>query len=536
MERSYISALQLIESLIHFKQKNEVDHVQISPPPCSIEWMRHFIEKCDVSPQPGTVIHIAGTKGKGTTSVCCEALLRKKGLRTALFTSPHLRTIRERIQINGEKISEIAFTTEFFHLYDCLTGQSNLVRHDNRQESDDSDKLARLLLTRDTMCGPPKSLFFSFMTLLFLSVAKRNHFDVLIIEVGIGGRLDATNAIDNVAVSGITSIGYDHMETLGDTLQKIAREKAGIIRSGTPVVISHPVACDKRVSHIFFAKAESVNTDIMIVPASVTPDFNSTPIEENPMMLNAPLGIALASLFLSRITKGIFSGIRTINFHKSSRTSKADAHECLIDLSSFDISVLRSLKCDARWNVRIHPSTGSIFLIDGAHTVESMAYCARWALTVIRSRRKISEIILLFSCNEPRDPRQLMDAFLHDLAPLAQKVTRIYIPISSSQTKSLTSEINLCKGHFNTQRSEQDKDYNLTAWQRHQFRSLEECILDKSNECTLSPSHKVTVTPLFLKSNSIFSLCSPGACIISCGSLYHAGDLLQIIERSTFPV
>ena len=152
-----------------------------------------------------TVIHVAGTNGKGSVCAMIDSICRAQGYRTGLFTSPHLVTFRERIRVNGEMISENA-------VGDGLTTIRDLVA--------DWD---------------PHPTFFEVTTALALKHFSEARIDVAILETGIGGRLDATNAVQP-DVSVITSIDFDHEEWLGNTLAEIAREKAGIIKRDVPVV------------------------------------------------------------------------------------------------------------------------------------------------------------------------------------------------------------------------------------------------------------------------------------------------------------
>ncbi|MBI4834734.1 MAG: bifunctional folylpolyglutamate synthase/dihydrofolate synthase [Planctomycetes bacterium] len=147
-------------------------------------------------------IHIAGTKGKGSTAIFLSRLLQASGFKTGLFTSPHLVDLSERIQINGAPISRHAFTYMMNKL--------------------------RPYLKRF------KPTFFEIMTTLALCYFEEEKVDYAIMETGLGGRLDATNAI-NPLLSLITRIDFDHMDKLGNTISSIAREKAGIIKPKTPI-------------------------------------------------------------------------------------------------------------------------------------------------------------------------------------------------------------------------------------------------------------------------------------------------------------
>ncbi|MDP9291451.1 MAG: bifunctional folylpolyglutamate synthase/dihydrofolate synthase [Verrucomicrobiota bacterium] len=150
-------------------------------------------------------IHVAGTNGKGSVCAMIDAIARSQGLKSGLFTSPHLVDFRERIQIDGEWISE--------------------------------DAVAEGLTTTRTMIErlDLRPTFFEITTLLALKHFQDDATDVAVIETGLGGRLDATNLV-TPAVSVITRIDVDHREWLGETLERIAREKAGIIKLGVPAI------------------------------------------------------------------------------------------------------------------------------------------------------------------------------------------------------------------------------------------------------------------------------------------------------------
>ncbi len=151
-------------------------------------------------------IHVAGTNGKGSVSHMLASVLQEAGYKTGLYTSPHLKDFRERIRINGEMISEdavVQFTESFL-------------------KKNETEKL--------------EPSFFELTVSMAFDYFRAQQVDIAVIEVGLGGRLDSTNII-SPEVSVITNISFDHMALLGDTLQKIATEKAGIIKKNIPVVI-----------------------------------------------------------------------------------------------------------------------------------------------------------------------------------------------------------------------------------------------------------------------------------------------------------
>ncbi len=170
-----------------------------------LENIRRFIAELGIDFQEARVIHVAGTNGKGSVCAMIDAICRAGKYRTGLFTSPHLVTFRERIRVNGEMISEDAVASG-------LTNIQNLVAN-----------------------WDPHPTFFEITTALALKHFCNSQIEVVVLETGLGGRLDATNAVQS-NVSVITPIGLDHEEWLGDSIEKIASEKAAIIKPKTPVI------------------------------------------------------------------------------------------------------------------------------------------------------------------------------------------------------------------------------------------------------------------------------------------------------------
>jgi len=171
-------------------------------------------------------IHVAGTNGKGSTSHMLAAILQTAGYKTGLYTSPHLKDFRERIKVNGQ-VCEEAFVVDF------------------------TRRIKPLIETIEPS-------FFEITVAMAFDYFAQQSVDIAIIEVGLGGRLDSTNIIDPV-LSIITNIGWDHMNLLGNSLELIAAEKAGIIKQNTPVVIGETIPESKP---IFEAKALELNAPI----------------------------------------------------------------------------------------------------------------------------------------------------------------------------------------------------------------------------------------------------------------------------------
>ena len=172
-------------------------------------------------------VHVGGTNGKGSVSHLIASVLQEAGYRTGLYTSPHLRDYRERIRVNGEMIPE--------------------------------EEVVKFVENHGDQLRQISPSFFEMSVAMAFDWFARSQVEVAVIEVGLGGRLDSTNIISPL-LSVITNIGYDHMDLLGDSLEKIAIEKAGIIKPGIPVVIGEE---ESSSNGIFISRAHDLNTEIV---------------------------------------------------------------------------------------------------------------------------------------------------------------------------------------------------------------------------------------------------------------------------------
>lgn len=182
-------------------------------------------------------IHVGGTNGKGSVSHMLASILQEAGYKTGLYTSPHLKDFRERIKINGEMISE-AYVVDFVER--------------NKE-----------------VFAEVRPSFFEMTVAMAFKYFADQHVDIAVIEVGLGGRLDSTNIITPL-VSVITNISFDHMALLGDTLEKIAREKAGIIKPGIPAIVG---TRDKETDFVFEEKARECKTTLHFASEEWTTEY-----------------------------------------------------------------------------------------------------------------------------------------------------------------------------------------------------------------------------------------------------------------------
>ena len=207
-----------------------------------IDNIRFFVEQLNLNLLEIKFIHVGGTNGKGSTCAYLSSIIQESGYKVGLFTSPHFFDFRERIKVNNKKI-EKDFITKFI--------QENI------------ELIEELNLS-----------FFELSFGMSLYYYFEQKVDYAVVEVGLGGRLDATNII-NPILSVITNISYDHTEILGNSLEKIAYEKAGIIKKNTKIIIGER---DKKTQNIFIQKADENFSDIIFASDYET-DFENSEIE-----------------------------------------------------------------------------------------------------------------------------------------------------------------------------------------------------------------------------------------------------------------
>lgn len=216
---NYTEAVDYIETIPKFTVKHPPEHTR--------ELLSHL-----GNPQEGIkIIHVAGTNGKGSVCAYLNAMLLAGGKKTGLFTSPHLVRINERFQINGEDVSDEQFLNAFLKV----------------------EKAAKEYEAE----GEGHPSYFETLFLMGMLIFKEAGVEYLVMETGLGGRLDATNVVEKPLACIITSISRDHTEYLGDTLEAIAGEKAGIIKAGVPVIYD---ASQPGPASVIAAKAEEMGS------------------------------------------------------------------------------------------------------------------------------------------------------------------------------------------------------------------------------------------------------------------------------------
>ncbi|MGY0789421.1 bifunctional folylpolyglutamate synthase/dihydrofolate synthase [Azospirillum argentinense] len=323
------------------------------------------------------VVHVAGTNGKGSTLAFLRAMLEAAGLRVHVYTSPHLVRFHERIRLAGTLI--------------------------------DDDRLAALLEECEAANGGGPITFFEVTTVAALLAFAREPADVVLLETGLGGRLDATNVVDRPAVTAITRISYDHRQFLGDTLEAIAGEKAGIFKPGVPAVIFPQPA--EEAARTLAIRAETVGAP---VPGwSVTPTEGGFRFESDRRRIELPLpGLAGAHQILN-------AGV---------------ALACLdhLPVKVDDAAVRRGLAA-VEWPARLQRLTrgplaealpaGWDLWLDGGHNDSAgevlAIQAARWA-----EEEPKRPLLLVYGMLASKEPRE----FLGPLAPFVTVARTVAIP------------------------------------------------------------------------------------------------------------
>ncbi|CAI4065132.1 hypothetical protein SUVZ_08G2660 [Saccharomyces uvarum] len=325
------------------------------------------------------IVHITGTKGKGSTAAFTSSILgqyKEQLPRIGLYTSPHLKSVRERIRIDGEPISEEKFAKYFFEVWDRL------------------DKTTSSLDKFPHMVPGSKPGYFKFLTLLSFHTFIQEGCKSCVYEVGVGGELDSTNIIEKPTVCGVTLLGIDHTFMLGDTIEEIAWNKGGIFKPGAPAftVEEQP----PKGLEVLQERAEERKTTLTEVPVFKQLQNVKLGIAGEFQKSNASLAVMLAS--------EVLSACKILNKKIC----------CNPDTSIPDrfINGLKSTKWEGRCQVLKRGK--DTWYIDGAHTKDSMVAASTWFRDTVRSSNK--KKILLFN-QQSRDAKALIDNLYASVSP-----------------------------------------------------------------------------------------------------------------------
>lgn len=316
------------------------------------------------------IIHIAGTNGKGSVCMYIAGMLRSLGLNTGVFTSPHLIRENERIRFNDELISDEDFT-------DCF----------------EKVHRAELELLKDGFGQISYFDFFVGIAMLYYAMKKP---DVVILETGLGGRLDSTNAVESPVMTVITSISLDHVAILGDTVEKIAAEKAGIIKHGAPMVY----VAGQEYSHVIEEKAEAMGIKAAGVEKSQCEiheigskhiDFSLDSIyyKDNVFRLATPAVYQVMNAALA---------MTAVQMLVESRCFDRIAYDSM-DRQNYIDRIRRGLE-SVTWEGRMEQVCEG-FYIDGAHNPDGIAALLDTAAAMKKNTR--GHYVLMFSAVNDKD-------------------------------------------------------------------------------------------------------------------------------------
>uniref|UniRef100_A0A0N4Z4S3 Folylpolyglutamate synthase n=1 Tax=Parastrongyloides trichosuri TaxID=131310 RepID=A0A0N4Z4S3_PARTI len=299
----------------------------------SLPMMRKYFEACNIDIKELdklNVIHIAGSKGKGTTCAMIESILRDRGYKTGFFSSPHLVDVTERIRINGEQIDKDMFSKYFFNIYTKLVN-NNI---------------------------SPLPGYFKFLTILAYHTFLKENVDVAIMEVGIGGEYDSTNIIEKPTVCGITTLDYDHTHLLGETIQEIAWQKGGIMKNLTPCIT---IPQEEEAMSVLYSRSEEKGSMLSIAPTLDESLIYSLQFPGKHQLSNLSLAIEIAKRW-EEITN-----IRNKNNYQN----------------IYSPEYLKRLFKNFIWRGRTQKieRNGIQYMVDGAHTQKSIEACTNWFMS-----------------------------------------------------------------------------------------------------------------------------------------------------------
>lgn len=355
LETEYQEALDYLYSYVDFSLTR---NLQFSPESFTLTHMTELLRQMGDPHTRYPVIHIAGTKGKGSTGAMIASILQAAGYKVGFYSSPHLEDFCERIQINRHYIPHQ-------RLVDIVDRMKPAV-----------DRIKRLTTFELTT------------TAGFLYFAEEQ-VDVAVIEVGLGGRLDSTNVVDPL-VSVITSISLDHMNVLGDSVEKIAAEKGGIIKPGKPVVISHQQPPVMRVLENIAAEK---NAQIYRVDSLFTGEVLSRSLGQQTLRLSPTPGKG-----------GEAVDFETPLLGDHQLENAATAYTCARILQQGDFSIspeaIRNGFAQVKWPGRFEVLQAEPgIIIDSAHNQDSALKLAR----TIETNFPRAEVILVFGASEDKD-------------------------------------------------------------------------------------------------------------------------------------
>jgi dihydrofolate synthase/folylpolyglutamate synthase len=354
---NYVEAEQYLNTFTNYEQ---IPGVSYAPSDYNLRHVEELLRRLGNPELAARTIHIAGTKGKGSVAAMIAQVLTTSGRKTGLYTSPHFHTVRERICIDGNPITKAEFAGAMADVKPSIES----MRHDT---------------------GFRQLTYFEALTALAFAYFREQRADFQVLEVGLGGRLDATNVVNNPAVCIITSLSLDHTQILGTSLQKIAAEKAGIIKPGCWVVVSPQPEEAASAIHEICRKAKA---KVVRVGKDITWHKTGGDLDHQSLTVRGRIGKYQVSIPLLG------------DFQLENAATAVAAAEILVSMGSAispaNIATgLAHVKWPGRFQVLQQRPT---VLVDGAHNVASMKRLVSNIRAYFAHRRVL--VVLGTSCDK----------------------------------------------------------------------------------------------------------------------------------------
>lgn len=366
---TYEEAAAYIEEIPKFTKKHTLEHTKT------------FLKRLGNPAADRKIVHVAGTNGKGSVCAYLQAILMAEGKRTGFFTSPHLVSVNERIRVDNIQIDNETFLKVFRKVLKIV-----------RQMVED---------------GIEHPSYFEFLFGMGMTAFAETDVEYIILETGLGGRLDATNAIDNPALAIITSISLDHTAILGDTIEKIAGEKAGIIKLGVPVFFD---GSSKKAAEVIKAKAAELGVSCREVTK------NAYEIQEVHRKY-------IAFSRRSAYDKDVIFQVPMCGCYQAMNAELAlEASEYLLAGEEIHMDRWKEALAELHWEGRME-RVGAHITVDGAHNPGAMEAFVESVKALDESER--GEMVLLFSAVSDKKYDQMIEYLCENLDVKAYVVTQI---------------------------------------------------------------------------------------------------------------
>ena len=366
---TYEEAAAYIEEIPKFTKKHTLEHTKT------------FLKRLGNPAADRKIVHVAGTNGKGSVCAYLQAILMAEGNRTGFFTSPHLVSVNERIRVDNIQIDNETFLKVFRKVLKIV-----------RQMVED---------------GIEHPSYFEFLFGMGMTAFAETDVEYIILETGLGGRLDATNAIDNPALAIITSISLDHTAILGDTIEKIAGEKAGIIKPGVPVFFD---GSSKKAAEVIKAKASELGVSCREVTK------NAYEIQEVHRKY-------IAFSRRSAYDKDVIFQVPMCGCYQAMNAELAlEASEYLLAGEEIHMDRWKEALAELHWEGRME-RVGAHITVDGAHNPGAMEAFVESVKALDESER--GEMVLLFSAVSDKKYDQMIEYLCENLDVKAYVVTQI---------------------------------------------------------------------------------------------------------------